>query len=90
MWMDAEGVTHTVALPDPPTAMSPETLASLDAMSAEERTRVLEAVDDYYWNDYVAASRSDIIPSTLAPEGAQLPDGFLTGGWQTPQTCLRW
>jgi hypothetical protein len=79
MWLDSKGVTHTVALPNPSAAMGPETVASLDALSADERARVLDALDDYYWNDYIAGSRSDIVASDLAPEGAPLPDGFLTG-----------
>lgn len=79
MWVDADGVGHTVALPDPASAMSPETVASLDALSEDERERVLKALDDYYWNDYIAGSRSEMIAAGLAPEGVPLPDGFLGG-----------
>ena len=79
MWLDTDGVTHTAALPDPSSGMSPETVASLNALSEGERARVLGALDDYYRNDYIAASRNVIIASVLAPEGAPLPDGFVTG-----------
>ncbi len=79
MWLDSKGVTHTVALPDPSMTMSPEMVASLDALSGDERARVLDVLDDYYWNDYIAVSRRDIIASVLAPEGAPLPLGYLKG-----------
>lgn len=88
MWLDSEGVTHTVALPDPSSAMSPETVASLDSLSIDERSRVLDLLDDYYWNDYIAASRTDMIKSPLAPEGAALPDGFLKGRAESAEQAL--
>lgn len=88
MWLDSTGVTHTVAVPDPSAAMSPETVASLDALSDNERARVLGVLDYYYWNDYIAVSRSDIITSALAPEGAPLPEGFLTGTIESAEEAL--
>lgn len=59
--------------------MSPETVASLDALTRDERAKVLDALDDYYWNDYIAVSRGDMVTSVLGPEGAPLPDRFLSG-----------
>lgn len=88
MWLDSKGVTHTVALPDPSVGMSTETVASLDALTVDERARVLDVLDDYYWNDYIAVSRGDIITSALAPEGAPLPDGFLTGRIASAEQAL--
>ena len=88
MWLDSEGVTHTVALPDPSAAMSTETVASLKALSEDERARVLDALDDYYWNDYIAFSPSDTITLALAPEGAPLPDGFLSGTIKSAEDAL--
>jgi hypothetical protein len=88
MWLDSEGVTHTVALPNPSAAMSPETVASLDALSDDEQARVLDALDDYYWNDYIAGSGSVVVPSVMAPEGAPLPDGFLTGAIGSAEEAL--
>lgn len=88
MWLDSKGVTHTVALPDPSAAMSPETVASLAALTDGERARVLELLGDYYWNDYIAVSRSDISVSALAPEGAPLPNGFLTGTIESAEQAL--
>jgi hypothetical protein len=79
MWLDSEGVAHTVALPNPSAAMSLEMVASLDALFVDERARVLDELNDYYWNDHIAGSRSDIVSAVLAPEGAPLPDGFPTG-----------
>jgi hypothetical protein len=88
MWVDADGVTHTVALPDPSSAMSATTIAALNALSGDERVRVLGVLDDYYWNDYIANSRSEIIASHLAPEGAPLPDGFLAGPIRSAEEAL--
>lgn len=88
MWLGSDGVTHTVALPDPSSAMSPETLASLNSLSVDERSRVLDLLDDYYWNDYMAVSRTDMIKSALAPKGAALPDGFLKGSIESAEQAL--
>ena len=79
MWLDSQGVGHTVALSDPSSGMSPETVASLNALSASEQVRVLEALDDWYWNEYIASSRDEFIASILAPVGAPLPQGFVIG-----------
>lgn len=89
MWLDSRGVTHTVALSDPSKAMSRETTASLNSLSDEESAQVMRALDDYCWNDYVARSRSDIIASVLAPEGASLPHGFVKGVIGSADDALR-
>ena len=47
-----------------------------------------EPRDDCYWNDYIAGSRSDIIASPLAPDGAPLPAGFLTGPIRSADEAL--
>jgi hypothetical protein len=78
MWMDSRGVTHTVALADPSRAMSVETVESLDSLSNNERVQVLQVLDDFYWNNFLGNFRSRLIASDLAPEGASLPDGFVT------------
>jgi hypothetical protein len=89
MWMDSLGVTHTVALPDPSAAMSPETAASLDSLSDDERTEVIRALDDFYWNSFLTNSRSRLIAADLAPEGAPLPDDFVTGTIGSANDALR-
>jgi len=75
--MDSSGITHTVALPDPSRAMSLEAVQSLDALSEVERAEVLDALEEWYWNVYVAGQREDIIASELGPEGEPLPDGYI-------------
>lgn len=75
MWMDSDGVTHSVALSDPSTAMGPETVASLNALSDDERSRVLKALDNYESDEAVWR---EIMASALGPEGEPLPHGFLT------------
>lgn len=78
MWIDANGVGHTVALPDPSVAMSAETVDSLKAMAPSARAELMDLLDDYYWNDYVARSRRELVRSPMAPEGAPLPAGYIT------------
>jgi hypothetical protein len=79
MWMDARGVTHTVALPDPSVALSGETVASLIGLAPAERARLLDLLDDYYWNDYINGWRVDLAGSPLAAEGEPLPSGYVQG-----------
>jgi hypothetical protein len=55
---------------------------------SNERAWVFDVLDDYYWNDYIAVSRSAIITSVLAPEGAPLPNGFLTGTIEIAEQAL--
>ena len=50
---------------------------------------MIQVLDDHYWNDYLAGSRSDIIASDLALEGDPLPDGFVTGIIQSAGDALR-
>jgi hypothetical protein len=76
MWMDADGIAHTVSLPDPSRAMAPETVASLDALSEDERARLVDALDAR-WEALLASSPE--VGAALAPEGAPLPDGSVTG-----------
>ncbi len=79
MWMDSRGVTHTVALPDPSVAMSPETITALEALSPEVRQLILDVLEDWYWNEYVSgAERTRITASRLASVGAALPSEYIT------------
>lgn len=91
MWIDSRGVTHTVALPDPAAAMAPEAVSSLDALSGDDRARVLDELDSWYWNEYVAGpQRTEIAAAKLAPEGAPLPDGYITTRVRNAEEALDW
>lgn len=86
--MDADGVGHTVALPDPSAAMTPGTISDLEALSIEERVRVLDALDRYYWHEYVTGEREEYATSGLGPEGAPLPEGFVVGTVRTAEDAM--
>ena len=78
MWMDSRGVTHTVALPDPTVAMSADAVRALDGLSPDVRRLVFDALEDWYWNEYVTGDeRTVITASRLGPIGAALPDGYI-------------
>ncbi|MCE4026012.1 hypothetical protein LXM50_08505 [Microbacterium sp. Au-Mic1] len=77
MWKDAAGVGHTVALPDPSTAMTARTLAGLERLSRDERAAALEALDDFYWSEYAAHHPNYFTTSDLGPIGVGLPDDYI-------------
>lgn len=45
MWIDDDGVAHTVALPDPTHVMTDDFRASLDALADADRGRVREILE---------------------------------------------
>ena len=46
MWIDAVGVLHTVALPDPTNVMTDEFRSSLDALAASQGASLRAVVDE--------------------------------------------
>lgn len=88
MWKDAEGVGHTVALPDPSTAMAAQTLAGLEGLSLEERAAALDALDDFYWNEYAARHPNYFATSDPGPVGVPLPDGYIDTEVQSAEDVM--
>lgn len=79
VWIDDHGITHTIALPDPAAGMSPDAVRGLDALTEKARSEILDALDDWYWNEYVSGeARSQMIAEGLGPSGVPLPDGYIT------------
>lgn len=87
MWMDSDGVAHTVALPDPSSAMSPETSASLDALSDAEKSRLLDLLDTEE-RTYFSIPSSEREESTDGLEEVGLPDGFITGSFSSAEEVI--
>lgn len=82
MWVDGQGVLHSVALPDPTDVMTGDFLRGLDALLAAERERLSDIVEDAQmrllamdWSR-VGSSESDV---ELAP-----PRDLLNGAVRTP------
>lgn len=74
MWIDEDGIPNSVALADPATGMSAETLHDLAGLSVTERDEVIAALDA------VASEVLDMDHSALAgkgTEGEPMPDGFI-------------
>ncbi|MDZ5662305.1 hypothetical protein SFC79_11055 [Nocardioides sp. S-58] len=46
MWVDSNGVLHTVGLPDPADVMTGEFRRGVDALLAAERERLSDMVDE--------------------------------------------
>lgn len=46
MWVDGQGVLHTVALPDPTDVMTDEFRRGLDSLLAAERARLSDIVEE--------------------------------------------
>lgn len=79
VWIDDHGITHTVALPDPAVAMSPHAVRGLEMLTEIARSEVLDALDNWYWNEYVTGeARAQMIAEGLGPLGVPLPAGYIT------------
>lgn len=46
MWIDVDGVAHTVAIPDPRDALAPGLLNAVLAADPTERTQLADSVDE--------------------------------------------
>lgn len=77
MWIDAEGVAHTVALPNPTDLMSERFKSSLDKLMAEDVQAVadlIKAEQDRFFNGEVGGTDLD---TEDEDEGAAPPLGLL-------------
>jgi hypothetical protein len=82
MWMDAEGIAHTVALPDPTDAMSEEFRLALDRLISADREAieaVVEAAEEQVYEALSGFVRSD----EAHFEGLPAPLELLEGSPQT-------
>ncbi len=62
MWVDAEGVCHTVAVPDPTELMSDDFRESLDHLigeQAEEVSDVISEQEDLFYREHLATMQTD-------------------------------
>lgn len=78
MWVDAQGVCHTVALPDPTELMSDAFRVSLDRLigeQADEVSDLLSAEEERFYREQLAGPRSDVRESSF--EGISPPSGLL-------------
>jgi len=82
MWVTPDGVAHTVALPDPTSAMQDNFTASITSLSEDDRDalsrRILELEDEIF---AFIESRDDAIPD--APNDEGLLDGYLQGRFES-------
>jgi hypothetical protein len=87
MWKSPDGTAHTVALPDPTSAMTDAFVRSLTSLGPAEREMLLEAAEDLY------DSLDDILDAMeprepRSPEEDALPANFLQGEF-TSGTAIR-
>jgi hypothetical protein len=78
MWVDVEGVCHTVALPDPTELMSDGFRESLDRLigeQAEEVSDLLSAEEDQFYQEQLAGLPIDVQEHSF--EGMSPPSGLL-------------
>lgn len=72
MWVDGQGVLHTVALPDPTDVMTGEFRRGLDALLAAERERLSGIVEEVQIRllkmDWSHMSRSDSDVESTPPQ----------------------
>jgi hypothetical protein len=82
MWIDDDGVTHTVALPDPTRVMSDDFRASLDALVAGDRDALRVIVEHAEMRAH-EADWSDLVGSEIHV-AAPAPVDLLQGRLATP------
>lgn len=78
MWKDAAGVAHTVALPEPTSAMTDDFVRSIKSLSEHDRELLANAAEEFY--DSLDGLLHGIEPRE--PHGSDedaLPDHFLRG-----------
>jgi hypothetical protein len=82
MWVAPDGVAHTVALPDPTSAMQEDLTEFITSLAEDDRValslRILELEDEVF---ALIHREDDGIPT--APDGVGLPDGYLHGGFES-------
>lgn len=81
MWMDAEGVAHTVALPDPRPAFSDDLMGALVIAATTDSAPLAALVDDLL--ERVEADLKDS-PRDERLVGVALPDGTITDVTEPP------
>lgn len=72
MWIDPDGVGHTVALPDPREAFAPALLGAVVAADQAELDRLTDLVDELFaalYRDLEHATPSDRLREVVIPEG---------------------
>lgn len=78
MWVDVEGVCHTVALPEPAELMSLEFRASLDRLidaQAEEVSDVLSSLEDEFYAEQLERPSAHVDEQSFV--GTPPPAGLL-------------
>ena len=82
MWVDAEGVCHTVALPEPAELMSVGFRASLDRLvstQADEVTEMISSLEDGFYAEQLARHSADVDEKPFVgkpPPAGLLHDAF--------------
>lgn len=82
MWSDSEGMTHTVALPDPTTAMDEAFLQSIDGLSDDEREHLATRLEDLE-DQILESTNHPAQPDEHRFEGVGLPDNYLKGSFDS-------
>lgn len=78
MWVDAEGVCHTVAVPDPTELMSDDFRESLDHLLGEQAGEVFDVIseqEDQFYQEHLANMQTDAQEDNF--EGVAPPSGLL-------------
>lgn len=86
VWIDGDGVSHSIALPHPTDLMTDEFRTSLDVLRAQARPAVMQVVDDeldrFFDQDLTALSEPE---GVSAFEGQAPPMHLLDGQLRAPE-----
>lgn len=88
MWKDDDGITHSIALPDPTTAMTARTLAGLEALSVHERRRAFASLMDYFSADRAEGHLDTVPASDLGPVDTPLPNGYIDAAIRSAEDVM--
>jgi hypothetical protein len=87
VWIDDDGVLHTVALPDPADAMTEEFRVGLDSITGERRNALRALVEGAQMRVFEAEWSG--LPRSEDHVGAAPPTGLLQGEVRAPEDVAR-
>ena len=88
MWVTEDGVMHTVALPDPTTAMTETFVDSLDSLGPDARISLLDALEGEQEN-LSDQTFTGVVPSAPTnPDDDAIPVGYLDGHFSSPSHVM--
>lgn len=82
MWKSPAGTAHTVALPDPRSAMTSAFVQSIESLDEADRALLADAIEDFYEElEPLLETMEPREPTT--PEQDALPDDYLHGDFDS-------